>query len=436
MSTTLLNCMVALNKDIGDFWSSTTTGAGSDVTTVDTALMAKANDWITDETWIMLEEEPAGNAAIWDERKVSSLDNTTGTLTNLAFAAAPGTGIDYSLHRLFKPSDKRIALINAAKDIFPHCFKEIQDESLVSGNWLKDGSFEIWTTATNLSYWTETTVTVTRTSTAGLVKHGNYSAALSTAAGNLARTATNDDELLRLAAKTVTFTVQGSCSTASCLRIGIYDGTTTTYSSYIDQNTAWTKDNAPLTVTATIQDHPNYVTFYIYHDVAAGTGYVDDARVVTTENPDLYIGNLGLVQNKPHQIWVEPYNYYRGSDWERVRDWVVHSSTGYLSIPDSVTKNRNLRIRGLGYLNFYTSAYTQADSTDWTATIAIDEPQVQILSAAAALRLYTRMSMPNYESGTRKDYQEMIGFWKAELAERKAKFGMPSPSTTRSWGIS
>jgi len=49
MSTTLLAAEQALSKEIGDYWSSTTTGAGSSTTLVDSALMAKANDWITDE---------------------------------------------------------------------------------------------------------------------------------------------------------------------------------------------------------------------------------------------------------------------------------------------------------------------------------------------------------------------------------------------------
>src|SRR3990167_10269023 len=142
MTTTLLAAEQALSKELVDYWSSTTTGAGSTTTLVDTALISRANDWIADETWAFLIEEPTGDAAIYDERKVSSLDNSTGTLTNLAFAGTPGSGIDYEIHRLFSPSDKRRALVAAARRIYPNCFNEIWNEELVSGNWLSDGSFE------------------------------------------------------------------------------------------------------------------------------------------------------------------------------------------------------------------------------------------------------------------------------------------------------
>ena len=101
MATTLLNCEIILSKQLGDYWSSSTTSAGTDTTMIDTALKAKTNDWIDGdrEMYVFLIEEPTGNAAIYDERKISSLDNSTGTLTTLAFLAAPGTGIDYEINR-------------------------------------------------------------------------------------------------------------------------------------------------------------------------------------------------------------------------------------------------------------------------------------------------------------------------------------------------
>ncbi len=61
MSTTLLNAEVELSKQLGDYWASTTTGAGSATTMVDTALKDKANDWVeTGEAYVFLTEEPAG----------------------------------------------------------------------------------------------------------------------------------------------------------------------------------------------------------------------------------------------------------------------------------------------------------------------------------------------------------------------------------------
>lgn len=130
MSSTLYSCKNSLSKDIGDGLAGTTTSAGTATTLVDASLMAKANDFITDNSWVFLTSEPAGSAAIYDERKVQSLDNTTGTLTCLAFAAAPGTGITYDLNRLFSPTQQNEALVYAAKSGYPWIHKPILDISL------------------------------------------------------------------------------------------------------------------------------------------------------------------------------------------------------------------------------------------------------------------------------------------------------------------
>ncbi len=46
MTTSLSTAGEILSKELGDFWSSTTTAAGTATTLVDTALKAKANAWI------------------------------------------------------------------------------------------------------------------------------------------------------------------------------------------------------------------------------------------------------------------------------------------------------------------------------------------------------------------------------------------------------
>ena len=103
MSTTLLNAEVELSKQLGDHWASTTTsnGASDGTTLVDTALKAKANDWVeTGEAYDMITEEPASNADIYEERQIDSLDNTTGTLTVLAHGGHLRSGHPHGLgHR-------------------------------------------------------------------------------------------------------------------------------------------------------------------------------------------------------------------------------------------------------------------------------------------------------------------------------------------------
>jgi len=435
MSTTLLAAMQELSKQLNDSWQSTTTGAGSATTLVDSALLAKANDWITDDTWSFLTEEPASSAAIYDERKVSSLDNSSGTLTTLTFAAAPGTGIDYEVHRLFSPSEKRRALVAAARRIYPDVYNEIWNEELVSGNWLNDGSFERWTTSTNLTAWTETTLTATQTTTSPYYKHGLTSCKLDTSAGKITQSITNFDDLKRLQGQYVTFTIQGWSDTASCLRIAVYDGTTRTYSSYHAGDSAWTQDNPRndnMYVTAQIGYNPTEITFEVYHDVAAGTSYVDDARVIADPRGRLYVGHLGLAKNLPNQVFIEPLYYSSDEDWIQVRDWRLDNG-GFLYLPTTVPSDLRLRITGKGVLDFLASGVA---STAWTATIAIDQPQLDILVAEAAVYLYTQMSIPNFETGDRKQYQETVNAWIQIRNELIAKSGMKSLPVPIHWGIS
>ena len=266
MTTALSAARILLSKELADYWASASTSAGAagGTTIVDTGLKAKANDWVPDEMYTLITE--SGHATINEERKVSSLDNSTGTLTVLAHSAQIGSGVDYELHRLFTSSDKRLALIHAAKHGYPHIFKHIRDESKVSGNWLKDGSLEIWTSSSALTHWTTTTVTIAKTTTSPYYKHGTKSCKMLTAAGRITQSITNWDDLKYLAGTKVTFTAQGHCDTATCLRIAVYDGTTTTYSSYHGGNSAWTEYDDPLEVEATIADKPTVIEFRILHD--------------------------------------------------------------------------------------------------------------------------------------------------------------------------
>jgi hypothetical protein len=422
MSTSMLNAEIALSKELADYWASTTTSAGAagGTTLVDTALKAKANDWITDEAYDYIAEGTYNE----EERKISSLDNSSGTLTVLAHGGQIASGTDYRVHRLFSASDKRRALIAAARRVFPALFKEVLDVSLVSGNWLLDGSFERWTDSTTPAIWTVTTCTATRTSTAGYVRHGTYSCKIDTLAGTVSVNISNNTDLQLLRGRSATFTIQSHCDTADCLRISINDGSTQTYSEYHDGDSSWTEDNPRndnMYVTQYIDPNATQVTLTIHHGVAAATSYVDDARLISSPRGKLYIGHLGLAQNRPHTIEIEPEYYSQQEPWQVVRDYTIDKD-GYLYLPTNYLVDRRLRIKGIGYLDFLDSSGDSSD--DWDSTIAVDSPQLDILVAEAAVYLYTQMSLPNYETGDRKQFQESMAYWKQEAVDRKAKFGM------------
>lgn len=430
MTTTLLAAEQLLSKALGDYWSSTTTSAGATdgTTLVDTELKAKAEDWITDAAYNMITSGTYDE----EERKISSLDSGVGALTVLAHGGQIATSVTYRIHRLFSASEKRRALIHAAKAGYPYIFEEIRDETKVSGNWLKDGSFEIWTSATALTHWTDDgTVILAKTTTSPYYKHGLTSCKLDTAAGYIHQDITNWDDLKHLAGKAVTFTVQGHCDTASCLRLAIYDGTTTTYSSYHDGDSAWTEHNDSLEVKATIGDNPTSIEFRIYHDVAAGTSYIDDARIIGGYLSRIYIGDLNLAQNKPHQVLIEPSDYSTREPWLLIHNYEIDVTNGYLYLPASVSRDYRLRILGIGYLNFVDSSGDS--STAWDSTIDIDSPQTEILVAEAAIYLCNQMIVPNQTLGTSELWKDALGYWKAELRDRQGRFGIVAPAATTHW---
>jgi len=128
---------------------------------------------------------------------------------------------------------------------------------------------------------------------------------------------------------------------------------------------------------------------------------------------------------------MEPYYYSSDEPWTRLSNYFLDKD-GYLYLPTNYPSDYRLRIRGIGYLDFLVSGVS---STAWTATIALDEPQLEILVAEAALYLYTQMSLPNFESGTREQYQQALEFWKQESADRRAKYSMVSPPASIHFGV-
>lgn len=436
MTTTLLNAEIELSKQIGDFWSSTTTGTGSSSTNIqDTALKAKANDWIDGdrEMYIMITDSSADNSTDEEERKATALDNSTGDLTVLALSGDPGDGKTYRVHRLFTASDKRRALVYAARRAFPDIHTKVNSETLRMGNWLLNGDMQKWTTGTAApDDWTASTLTVAKNSTAPYYILGDYSAKLNGSAGNLYQDGTLNPALLQLAGKTVTFEARAWCNTASDFRLQIYDGTTTTSSDYHDGGSAWDDEETDtLRVEATIAEEPTEITFRLMHDAAAGTIYVQDARVISGVNDRVYVGYLSLAQDMPFLVEQAYEGEIRYGFWQGLHgSWV--DKDDYLHVPNG-TNDEFLRIRGIGYLDFIDSS---GDSgTDWDDTVTIDSPQTDILVAQAALYLYQTISMPNFDSGTREEYMQMIGYWENELRKRKGKFGMDTPSASTDWGI-
>ena len=433
MATSLANCRIELSKQLGDYWSSTTTSSGhaGGTTIVDTALKAKANDWIDNEAEMFTLITHSGDSSEDDERKISALDNSTGTLTTLAHTAQVGSAKTYEVHRLFTASEKRMALVRAAKDAFPSIHRKVWDETTVIGNWLRNGSFEKYSGGVP-DNWTVSVVTAGKHTTSPQYKHGAASLQLISGVGYVKQgNDSNNPNLEQLAGHSVTFSVQGWCNKASCLRLSVYDGTTLTYGDFHTGDSAWTTDENPLTVTATIATAPTEVTFKIHHDIAAGTSYVDDTRVIGPTRNKIYAGDLLLAQHKPVKVDVEWSSYAEREPWIPVPNCTMDKDY-WLHIPSGLS-NLRLRIRGMGYLDFYDSSGDTG--TDWADTIEIDDPQLQILVAEAACYLYRLRVMPNYSTGVVAEFANALAYWEDELRQRKIDFGMAVMHPRISMGV-
>jgi len=165
--------------------------------------------------------------------------------------------------------------------------------------------------------------------------------------------------------------------------------------------------------------------------VATGTSYIDDARAISDYRGRISIGYLWLAKNKPHSVYIEPSYYSTEEEWIRIRDYEVDPD-GYLYIPTDYQSDRRLRIRGIGYLDFLVSGVS---SSSWSATIALDSPQLDILVAEAALYLYAKSALPNLDTGDRREFANAYSFWQMKLAEAKSKFGTKAPPITIHSGV-
>ena len=280
MSTTLANCMIEMSKQMGDYWASTTTSAGAagGTSVVDTALQAKLNDWITDESHTRI----TSGTCDGQERYISSLDATNSTLTTLAHSAQIANGVSYEVHRIATASDKRIALISAARDTFPH---------------------------------------------------------IHAFAGNSV----------------------------------------------------------------------NISTDYSYYDIT----------------------NYGFHRNTPHMVEYTTDPGSTNPTWTTLHNWWVDSSNYLRWLPNQSFNGGALRFRGIKTLQFLLS---NSESTNWSATIAIDTPQTDILVAQAIINVCKQYLQPNQESSTTDRWKEARDDWENELRKAIRKHRMATPPATVMWG--
>lgn len=132
MTLTKANAIVALSKELDDYWASVASGNGDSAGSylVDSALAEKVPEWIGDYSMVYLPLGPSG-AGSAQTRQIDKLDNTFRLYPKIAFSAQVVATAAYEIHNLFSRSRKDLALEEALPLAFPHIHSVVRDTSIV-----------------------------------------------------------------------------------------------------------------------------------------------------------------------------------------------------------------------------------------------------------------------------------------------------------------
>lgn len=425
-----------MSKMMKDWRSSTvTTALAANTSLIDTTLADKRNALDKFNRWWALPTSGANST----KNKVSD-DDGASTLTVLTTWATDGsTKATYELHK-YDPADKLDAINNAARETYPDLFRELRDRTLVIGSMLPD--FDWWTSATAHKFYSLSNATVARTSTAGLVWGGRYSAALLATAANGCMTITSDvwRRLIDLSEKTVTFHVMAYPQSDDGANIEIYtvkkDGTTTqtltsTTSSYAARWGVLTLDSQVINADL---DHIEFrmrsvnngeTVYFACPWISGGTveelllpelfqdGEVNQVRIQTSGHSDEIADDVG---------WGADYQEIFGCQT------ISDGTYKYLSLPRQYQAQSERRLELIG------NAPLEDDLDADTDTMSIDGERVSLLCSYAIYLLYEMyMSTPSSEDTSK--FEKMANYWWGRYQTLKKRLGMTTRSGQIGWSI-
>lgn len=413
----------SLSKELDDYWVSAADSDGNagGTTLIDSTLTEKANDWVSDGTGDRRASTVRVTSGTYDgeEREVSSLDNSTGTVTlDRSAGGKILNAVTYEINHQFTATEKEDAITHACYAAFPALHTQVHDETITFGNYFENGCFAIWTSASYPDYWRVSTITCAEETSVQHTHRGSSSCKL-TRAGTDGYLYTNETlvrELLDLEEKSPTFKLWVKTSVSNQVRLAIHDGTDTTYSSYHTGGGEWEE----LEVTATVAQYVTTVEFRVYME-ADTDAYVDDARTTGVGGKYAYdISDLGLVNNMPNQVGRIIDDEKPNSNYIDLRGlWEGPSSDGKLRFRRGIADETKIRITGVGYLTIPTSS----------TSCNISAPQDRIIIAEAAVYLYELLAGRSASQDTER-YEKLKDRWERLAVKRRLQFGMRPPPGT------
>lgn len=427
-----------LHKLIGDFIEEDVTTA---LTTSTDVVSTNLNKWdegrndFFNNRWVYITEFTATNAG--EDRKIYDYVTSGGTCS-VRGANFADDGSNTATCRFYRYSYtvSQRAIKDAIREIYPILYRPLEDRTLVTGNILPDNSIELWISSSNPSLYSgSANATLTRTTTAGLIRGAMGTTSMKVEAGAADQYAyINSDtfpRLLDLRGKTITFKAWAFPSTANDAFLTIQttgaDGVADTA---LNSTTAcpasiWTllelEDQA-------IPDDIETIEFRFRVSTSGQNAYFDSARVTGADLRE-YMLLSDFADGEVSQVYIQTTGTsddicddLHPRDWDRVFGYSTYSDGTYLwlRLPCTYSKNRQIRIIGTAPLSTVST---------FAGTTEIDGRQVDLLVAYAAYCLFrNEEGVPSSEDTGR--YTKNQRKWLDEYYRLKPALRMVRPRST------
>lgn len=456
-TTTLASLRQQMQEDNGDFWHSTvTTALAASASLIDTALQGKRNtaDYFN-RYWALATSENNAPSGVAAKRKVSD-DDGTSTLTVLTNWLTDGANL--ATYELLKyDPDSYIRALNIASRELHYLLKKRKiDDTLVTGNALPNASFEDQTTTGTPDLYTLSSVTGTKTTTAGL-----YWGPLGTTSVKLAATATdgymyitsNDyPKLLDLMGHSVSFKCPVYPQDANDLWIQIYtvqaDGT----KQYLPQDYADEQSTAGFSYAAIAPTAPatawtlleaenqqlndDLVEVQFRFGVHTDTKYgIFDSARATGKNLYHYLLPTPFYQGRIDYVGIQTQGTAddmcddRGlvPNWEEVFGWRLEDdgTYKYLRLPYLYGSPRAIRLKGDTPLEDTLSADTD--------TLSLAGPRLTVFLAYANYKLFEILK--GVSSHDTSEMEQRTAEYLGKFNYLKSKLARPIKSHAIKWTI-
>ena len=432
MSLAGSSLLTGLSTFIGDSFSSTTTGAGSTTTLVDTGLRKFGGDDVLRGWYLRITH--TGHTAIWEVRRITAFSSATGTCTVApAFSATTGSAKTYELHR-YDPSGKFTALDEARIRAYPDLCEIVYDDTVTGDghsstftipssmregpalvmeeiptsadvNWNFDGDPDGDDT-TKWSASSATLATYSRTDSDDLIPKYDDTAISIAVAASTAATVTqtvsnmaNGITAALAAGRTLTLARWVYCNLASKVRLQLIDDSTTTSGSY--------------------HGGGGWELLTVEKDIIGSNATTLSSRIdiASTTDPLMAYLSRGWLYYGPAERIAESFKF----TMQRIIRRDDTTKRVYLDRP--ITRGYQVRMIGQDTL----SALGTTASTQVTNTMAVDEQSAQLLYAIAAQILFEREGLQSTDPDTQNRIATVLG----RRAEYRSKLTYDLPVNNR-----